>query len=279
MGKAMTDNAVTDNAMLKINSAVKVFAKGTPNEHVALDSLNLTLNKGDFVTIVGSNGAGKSTLFNAICGTFLLDSGSIILDGDDITYMKEHKRSHVIGRVFQDPMKGTAPGMTIEENIALAYSRAGKPGLGFALNKKDKEFFHNALADFGMGLEDRMKTKVGLLSGGQRQVVTLLMCTLVPPKVLLLDEHTAALDPATAEKVMNITQNVVKKYNLTTMMITHNLKSAMETGNRTIMMDSGNIILDIDEQSRKAMSLDDLLKMYSAKTRQDFDNDRMLLTR
>ncbi|MEE0057325.1 ATP-binding cassette domain-containing protein [[Bacteroides] pectinophilus] len=265
--------------MLKINSAVKVFAKGTPNEHVALDSLNLTLNKGDFVTIVGSNGAGKSTLFNAICGTFLLDSGSIILDGDDITYMKEHKRSHVIGRVFQDPMKGTAPGMTIEENIALAYSRAGKPGLGFALNKKDKEFFRNALADFGMGLEDRMKTKVGLLSGGQRQVVTLLMCTLVPPKVLLLDEHTAALDPATAEKVMEITQNVVKKYNLTTMMITHNLKSAMETGNRTIMMDSGNIILDIDEQSRKAMSLDDLLKMYSAKTRQDFDNDRMLLTR
>lgn len=279
MGKAMTDNAVTDNAMLKINSAVKVFAKGTPNEHVALDSLNLTLNKGDFVTIVGSNGAGKSTLFNAICGTFLLDSGSIILDGDDITYMKEHKRSHVIGRVFQDPMKGTAPGMTIEENIALAYSRAGKQGLGFALNKKDKEFFRNALADFGMGLEDRMKTKVGLLSGGQRQVVTLLMCTLVPPKVLLLDEHTAALDPATAEKVMEITQNVVKKYNLTTMMITHNLKSAMETGNRTIMMDSGNIILDIDEQSRKAMSLDDLLKMYSAKTRQDFDNDRMLLTR
>ena len=279
MGKAMTDNAVTDNAMLKINSAVKVFAKGTPNEHVALDSLNLTLNKGDFVTIVGSNGAGKSTLFNAICGTFLLDSGSIILDGDDITYMKEHKRSHVIGRVFQDPMKGTAPGMTIEENIALAYSRAGKPGLGFALKKKDKEFFRNALADFGMGLEDRMKTKVGLLSGGQRQVVTLLMCTLVPPKVLLLDEHTAALDPATAEKVMEITQNVVKKYNLTTMMITHNLKSAMETGNRTIMMDSGNIILDIDEQSRKAMSLDDLLKMYSAKTRQDFDNDRMLLTR
>lgn len=279
MGKAMTDNAVTDNAMLKINSAVKVFAKGTPNEHVALDSLNLTLNKGDFVTIVGSNGAGKSTLFNAICGTFLLDSGSIILDGDDITYMKEHKRSHVIGRVFQDPMKGTAPGMTIEENIALAYSRAGKPGLGFALNKKDKEFFRNALADFGMGLEDRMKTKVGLLSGGQRQVVTLLMCTLVPPKVLLLDEHTAALDPATAEKVMEITQNVVKKYNLTTMMITHNLKSAMETGNRTIMMDSGNIILDIDEQSRKAMALDDLLKMYSAKTRQDFDNDRMLLTR
>ena len=279
MGKAMTDNAMTDNAMLKINNAVKVFAKGTPNEHVALNSLNLTLNKGDFVTVVGSNGAGKSTLFNAICGTFLLDSGSIILDGDDITYMKEHKRSHVIGRVFQDPMKGTAPGMTIEENIALAYSRAGKLGLGFALNKKDKEFFRNALADFGMGLEDRMKTKVGLLSGGQRQVVTLLMCTLVPPKVLLLDEHTAALDPATAEKVMEITQNVVKKYNLTTMMITHNLKSAMETGNRTIMMGSGNIILDIGEQSRREMSLDDLLKMYSAKTRKDFDNDRMLLTK
>lgn len=267
------------DAMLEISNAVKVFAKGTPNEHVALDGLSITLNKGDFVTIVGSNGAGKSTLFNAICGTFLLDSGNIALDNEDTTYKKEHKRSHVIGRVFQDPMKGTAPGMTIEENIALAYSRASGSGFKLALNKKDVEFFRNSLSEFGMGLEDRMKTKVGLLSGGQRQVVTLLMCTLVPPKLLLLDEHTAALDPATAQKVMDITQNIVKKYNLTTMMITHNLKSAMETGNRTIMMDSGNIILDLDEKERSAMTLEDLLKMYSAKTNQDLDNDRMLLTK
>lgn len=267
------------DSMLEIRKAVKIFAKGTPNEHVALNGPSLTLNKGEFVTIVGSNGAGKSTLFNAICGTFFLDSGKVFLDGEDITYKKEHKRSHVIGRVFQDPMKGTAPGMTIEENIALAYSRAKGSGFRFALNRKDVEFFRSALEEFGMGLEDRMKTKVGLLSGGQRQVVTLLMCTLVPPKLLLLDEHTAALDPATARKVMDITCSIVKKYNLTTMMITHNLKSAMETGSRTIMMDSGSIILDLDENERSSMTLDDLLNMYSDKTSQSFDNDRMLLTR
>lgn len=267
---------MSDN-MLQINDAVKIFAKGTPNEHVALDKLNLTLKKGDFVTIVGSNGAGKSTLFNAVCGTFFLDGGKILLDGEDITYNKEYKRAHVIGRVFQDPMKGTAPGMTIEENIALAYSRANSSPLKMALNKKDVEIFRNALASFDMGLEDRMKTKVGLLSGGQRQVVTLLMCTLVPPKLLLLDEHTAALDPATAEKVMVITKSIVEKYNLTTMMITHNLNQALETGNRTIMMDSGRIILDLNEEQRSKMTLEDLLKMYSDRTKSAFDNDRMLL--
>lgn len=267
------------DAILEISNAVKAFAKGTPNENVALDGLNLTLNKGDFVTIVGSNGAGKSTLFNAVCGTFFLDGGRIVLDGEDITYKKEYKRARLIGRVFQDPMKGTAPGMTIEENIALAYSRAKRSGIVPALNKKDVEFFRSSLAGFGMGLEDRMKTKVGLLSGGQRQVVTLLMCTLVPPKLLLLDEHTAALDPATAQKVMDITQNIVRKYNLTTMMITHNLKSAIDTGNRTIMMEAGSIILDLDENERSQMTLEDLLKMYSAKTSQDMDNDRMLLTK
>lgn len=263
--------------MLEIKNAYKVFSKGTPNEHIALNELNLTLQDGDFVTVVGSNGAGKSTLFNAVCGNFWLDSGKVLLDGKDITFMAEHARAKTIGRLFQDPMKGTAPGMTIEENLALAYSRTRKRALGFALNKKDLGIFREALREFGMGLEDRMQTKVGLLSGGQRQVVTLLMCTLVPPKLLLLDEHTAALDPATAEKVMEITKKIVRKYNLTTMMITHNMASALETGNRTIMMDDGEIILDIAGIEREKMTLDDLLKMYSLKKHQVFDNDRMLL--
>ena len=264
--------------MLEIKNAVKVFSKGTPNEHTALNNLSLTLKDGDYVTIVGSNGAGKSTLFNAICGSFWLDSGSVILDGRDISFLPEYKRASIIGRVFQDPMKGTAPNLTIEENIALAYARARKGRLAFAVTKKDRAMFRDALAEFGMGLEDRMKTKVGLLSGGQRQVVTLLMCTLVPPKLLLLDEHTAALDPATAEKVMEITNNVVHKHKLTTLMITHNLSSALVTGNRTIMMDEGSIILDVSGSERAAMSLDDVLNMYSLKRNKVFDNERILLT-
>ncbi len=263
--------------MLEIKNAVKVFAKDTPNQHIALNNLSLSLKEGEFVTVVGSNGAGKSTLFNSICGNFWLDKGHIVLDGKDITYLPEHKRALQIGRVFQDPMKGTAPNLTIEENIALAYSKNKKGMFSFAVNKKEKEMFRNALSEFNMGLEDRMKTKVGLLSGGQRQVVTLLMCTLVMPKILLLDEHTAALDPATAEKVMDITNAIVKKNNLTTLMITHNLSSALVTGSRTIMMDEGDIILDISGEKRKNMSLDDLLNMYSGKKNKKFDNDRMLL--
>lgn len=263
--------------MLEIKKACKVFSKGTPNEHTALDNLNLVLQEGDFVTVVGSNGAGKSTMFNAVCGNFWLDSGRILLDGKDITFLPEHNRAKVIGRLFQDPMKGTAPSMTIEENLALAYSRTKRRLFGMALNKKDIRMFREALSEFGMGLEDRMQTKVGLLSGGQRQVVTLLMCTLVPPKLLLLDEHTAALDPATAEKVMEITKKIVNRHHLTTMMITHNMTSALETGNRTIMMDSGNIILDVSGETRAKMTLDDLLQMYSLKKHQVFDNDRMLL--
>ncbi len=263
--------------MLEIKNAVKVFAKDTPNEHMALNNLSLSLKEGEFVTIVGSNGAGKSTLFNSICGNFWLDKGHIILDGKDVTYLPEHKRALQIGRVFQDPMKGTAPNLTIEENIALAYSKNKKGMFSFAVNKKEKEMFRYALNEFNMGLEDRMKTKVGLLSGGQRQVVTLLMCTLVMPKILLLDEHTAALDPATAAKVMDITNTIVKKNNLTTLMITHNLSSALVTGSRTIMMDEGDIILDISGEKRKNMSLDDLLNMYSGKKNKKFDNDRMLL--
>ena len=225
--------------MLKIEDAKKTFLSGTPNERAALRGLNLTLNQGDFVTVVGSNGAGKSTLFNAVCGNFLLDQGRILLDGQDITFMPEHKRSRVIGRVFQDPMRGTAPHMTIEENLALSYSRSKKSPLRFAIRKSETQMFREYLSRFHMGLEDRMDAKVGLLSGGQRQVVTLLMCTMVSPKLLLLDEHTAALDPATAARVMEITKGIVEKDKLTTMMITHNLSAALETGNRTIMMDDG----------------------------------------
>lgn len=263
--------------MLEIINAQKTFLKGTPNEHQALKDLSLTLEDGDFTTIVGSNGAGKSTLFGAVCGNFMLDGGGVILDGKDITFMPEHKRARMIGRVFQDPMKGTAPNMTIEENLALAYSRNRKHPLGFAIRKKDSEMFREYLSRFSMGLEDRMDAKVGLLSGGQRQVVTLLMCTMVAPKLLLLDEHTAALDPATAEKVMDITKKIVAEQNLTTMMITHNLKSALTTGNRLLMLDSGEIILDVKGEEKNQLTLDGIMKLYSQKKNKELDNDRMLL--
>lgn len=264
--------------MLDVKNAVKIFAQGTPNEYKALDGLNLHLDAGEFVTIIGSNGAGKSTLFNAICGNFWIDKGQIFLDGEDITHKSEHKRARTIGRIFQDPMKGTAPNLTIEENLALAYSRSKRGGLAPAITKAERVMFHDALADFGMGLEDRMNTKVGLLSGGQRQVVTLLMATLVPPKLLLLDEHTAALDPATAEKVMAITKDIVEKNKLTTLMITHNVNSALETGNRTIMLDKGNIIFDIPYDERQNMTKEDLMLRYSARKHEELDNDRMLFS-
>lgn len=264
--------------MLQLKQISKTFSKSTPNEHRALQQVNLTLEDGDFVTVVGSNGAGKSTLFNVICGNFFPDAGTVSIDGKDITWMPEHKRASFIGRVFQDPMRGTAPNLTIEENLALAYSRSKRRPLHFALNKKDSAFFRESLARYDMGLENRMDTKVGLLSGGQRQVVTLLMCTLVPPKLLLLDEHTAALDPATSEKIMSITNEIVSQHHLTTMMITHNLNAALQTGNRTIMMDRGQLILDIHGKERETMSLNDLLELYSSKSNQALDNDRMLLT-
>lgn len=263
--------------MLELTNVSKTFAPGTVNEHIALKGINLSLKKGEFVTIVGSNGAGKSTLFNMICGTYTQDTGKIQLDGEDISFMPEHKRAKLIGRVFQDPMKGTAPNMTIEENLALAYSRAGSSFLSHAVSKKKREFFREEVSKFNMGLEDRMKTKIGLLSGGQRQVVTLLMCTIVTPKLLLLDEHTAALDPVTADKVMEITNNIVKENNITTMMITHNMSQALKTGTRTIMMDSGEIIIDLDSNTRKEMTVSDLLKLYREKENKEFDNDRMLL--
>lgn len=263
--------------MLEITNVSKTFAKDTVNEHKALSNVNLTLKNGEFVTIVGSNGAGKSTLFNMICGTYLQDTGKIVLDGADISFMPEHKRARLIGRVFQDPMKGTAPNMTIEENLALAYSRAGSGFFAQAVGKKKREFFRERVAEFGMGLEDRMKTKIGLLSGGQRQVVTLLMCTIVTPKLLLLDEHTAALDPVTADKVLDITNKIVKENNLTTMMITHNMSQALTTGTRTIMMDSGEIIIDLDSDTRRKMGVKELLQLYKEKENKDFDNDRILL--
>ncbi|MBO5197290.1 MAG: ATP-binding cassette domain-containing protein [Lachnospiraceae bacterium] len=263
--------------MLTINKIEKTFLKNTPNELHALRGLNLHLNKGEFVTIVGSNGAGKSTLFNAISGSFWIDSGSITLDHQDITYMPEHRRAAIVGRLFQDPMKGTAPGMTIHENLALAYSRSKRRGLQIALRKKETELFREALSEFGMGLEDRMDTRVGLLSGGQRQALTLLMSTIVTPKLLLLDEHTAALDPATAEKVMDITNKIVAKDTITTMMITHNLNSALKTGTRTIMMNAGNIVLDISGKERESMTVPQLLDLYSKKSETELATDRILL--
>ena len=263
--------------MLDIQNALKVFEKGTPSEHTALNHVSLHLDRGEFVTVIGSNGAGKSSLFNAICGVFLLNEGRILLDGKDITFEKEHRRALTIGRVFQDPMKGTAPHMTIEENLSLAYSRVMARPLSFSPSARQRALFRNRLSEFGMGLEDRMKTQVGLLSGGQRQAVTLLMCTIVPPKLLLLDEHTAALDPATAEKVMEITKKTVEKDHLTTLMITHNISASLTTGNRTLMMDSGEILFDFSGEQRRGMTVDGLMKLYSVNRHRVLDNDRMLL--
>ena len=236
----------------------------------------LHLNAGDFVTIVGSNGAGKSTLFNAISGVFSVDEGTIRLDSKNITNMKEYKRAYDIGRLFQDTMKGTAPNMTIEENLALAYSRkAGKSF--FAVNKQDREYFTELLKQLDLGLESRMKAKVGQLSGGQRQAVSLLMSTISQPKLLLLDEHTAALDPATARKVLDITTRIVSEGRITTMMITHDMQAALTLGNRTIMMDDGKIIFDISGEERAKMTVEDLLECYHENSRKKLTNDRMLL--
>lgn len=262
--------------MLELTNLRKTFARGTVNAHVGLDGLSLHLDAGEFVTVLGSNGAGKSTLFNAICGSFMLDGGRIRLDGQDITFLPEHMRARQIGRVFQDPMRGTAPGMTIEENMALAYTRAHSGPFSMALSRKKYKLFRDALARYGMGLEDRMKTRVGLLSGGQRQVVTLLMCTLVTPKLLLLDEHTAALDPATAEHIMDITNQIVHEGHITTMMITHNIRSALANGSRTIMLDAGKLMLDVSGETRAQMTVDGLMKLYSDTKKEALDNDRML---
>ena len=242
-----------------------------------LKGVSLSAAAGEVHGLLGGNGAGKSTLFSAIGGSFWADSGAIFLDGKNITYDPEHKRAAKIGRLFQDPMKGTAPHMTIEENLALSYSRSQRRGLRLAVCRRDRDFFRSALAEFDMGLEDRMDTKVGLLSGGQRQALTLLMSTIVPPKLLLLDEHTAALDPATAEKIMAITNQIIQKNRLTTMMITHNIQSALSSGSRTVMMDSGKIILDLSGVEREKMTVAGLMELYRAKQHKVLDNDRMLL--
>lgn len=265
--------------MLLLKQINKTFHPGTVNERKALKDINLQLEEGDFVTVIGSNGAGKSTLFNMVSGNFLADSGSIELDGVDLTFMKEHKRAQYIGRLFQDPLKGTAPSMTIEENLVLAYMRTVGRKFGMGVSQKDRALFREKLAQLDLGLEDRMKTKVGLLSGGQRQAVTLMMSTLVTPKLLLLDEHTAALDPATADKVLDITKEIVQKNNITTMMITHNIQSALELGNRTIMMDDGRIILDIKGKEREGMTVEKLLECFKKESHKVLDNDRMLLAK
>ena len=261
--------------MLTISNISKTFNPGTVNEKQALTGLSLHLERGDFVTIIGSNGAGKSTLFNAISGSFLTDSGSILLAGRDITFQPEYRRAKRIGRLFQDPLRGTAPGMTIEENLALA---AGSGGWFSHMTKRDRERFRDRLALLEMGLEDRMRQPVGLLSGGQRQALTLLMATMVPPKLLLLDEHTAALDPGTAEKVLALTKDIVARQNITCLMVTHNMKNALELGNRTLMMDAGRIVLDIGGEERKGLTVEDLLSRFRAGAGKDLDNDRILLS-
>lgn len=263
--------------MLNLKNISKTFHPGTVNEKKALNMVNLHLDAGDFVTIIGSNGAGKSTLFNAISGTFYVDAGVILLGDKNMTGIPDYKRAYDIGRLMQDPMKGTAPSMTIEENLALAYTRKAKKSF-FALNKRDASHFRNLLATLDLGLENRMKTKVGHLSGGQRQAVTLLMCTISSPKLLLLDEHTAALDPATAQKILKITTDIVTESKITTMMITHDIKAALSLGNRTIMMDEGEIILDIKGKERSEMTVEELLTYYSKKRNKQLTNDRMLLS-
>lgn len=263
--------------MLDIQNLSKTFNPGTVNEKKALSSLSLHLDEGDFVTIVGSNGAGKSTLFNAIAGSFYADEGSISLAGKDITFMPEHERSRRIGRLFQDPLRGTAPSMTIEENLALAYLRAAHGNPFSRISKKDKEFFAEQLKQLDMGLENRMKNPVGLLSGGQRQALTLMMATMNPPKLLLLDEHTAALDPGAAEKVLNITRRIVEEENLTCLMVTHNMESALALGNRTLMMNQGRILFDVSGEERKGLTVADLLLRFKAEAGKNLDNDRMLL--
>ena len=261
--------------MLNISHISKTFNPGTVNEKKALTDLSLHLAPGEFVTIIGSNGAGKSTLFNAICGSFLTDEGSITLGGRDITFRPEYKRARVIGRLFQDPMRGSAPGMTIEENLALA---AGSGGWFSRMTGKDRARFREQLSLLDMGLEDRMKQPVGLLSGGQRQALTLLMATIVPPQLLLLDEHTAALDPGTAEKVLKVTREVVERHKITTLMVTHNMQQALDLGSRTLMMDSGRIVLDVAGEERRGLTVGDLLKRFTAGAGKDLDNDRILLS-
>ena len=260
--------------MLEMQGVVKTFYPGTPDERVALDNVTLSVRDGDFISVIGANGAGKSTLFNAICGSFPLDSGQIILDGQNITRMPEHRRARQIGRLFQDPMRGSAPDMSIEENLALA---AGMSGWLSRVTAADRARFRDRLALLDIGLEDRMHQPVGLLSGGQRQALTLLMATYQAPKLLLLDEHTAALDPGTAEKVLRMTRSIVEEGHLTCLMITHNMQSALDLGNRTLMMDRGRIIYDVTGEERAGLTVSDLTDRFRERAGRALTNDRMLL--
>ena len=260
--------------MLKLENISLTFNKGTINERNVINNLSLEVKEGDFITIIGSNGAGKSTLFNLIAGTYLSDSGTIILDNENVTMQSDHKRAKKIGRLFQDPVMGSSPNMTIEENLCLA---AGNGGWLSITSSKQKDEFKQRLSLLNMGLEDRMSSQVGLLSGGQRQALTLVMATYNPPKILLLDEHTAALDPATADKVLELTKNIVSENKLTCLMITHNMHQALELGNRTIMMDDGKIILDVKGTERDKLDVPDLLKKFKDLSGKELDNDRILL--
>jgi putative ABC transport system ATP-binding protein len=263
--------------MLKINSVYKTFNAGTINEKKALNGVDLHLNPQDFVTVIGGNGAGKSTILNMIAGVYPIDRGSIILDNVDITSLPEYKRASYLGRVFQDPMKGTAANMEIQENLAIAYRRGKKRGLSWGISKEEKELFHEKLKVLGLGLEDRMTSKVGLLSGGQRQALTLLMATLQQPKVLLLDEHTAALDPKTAKNVLTLTNEIIQADKLTAIMITHNMKDAIKYGNRLIMMHEGRVVFDIAGEEKKNLQVSDLLAKFEQASGGEFANDRMML--
>lgn len=263
--------------MLEIRNVTKVFNPGTVNEKVALDNFSLTLDDGDFVTVIGGNGAGKSTMMNAIAGVWLVDSGQIIIDGEDVTKLSEHKRAKFLGRVFQDPMTGTAATMGIEENLALAKRRGRRRTLRPGISKKEREEFRELLKILGLGLEDRLTSKVGLLSGGQRQALTLLMATLQKPKLLLLDEHTAALDPKTAAKVLETTEYIVNKDKLTTLMITHNMKDAIAHGNRLIMLNDGKVILDIKGEEKKRLTVEDLLHKFGEASGEEFTSDKAIL--
>lgn len=265
--------------MLEIKNVYKTFNAGTVNEKVALKGLDLTLEDGDFVTVIGGNGAGKSTMLNAVAGVWPVDMGKIIIDGKDVTRLSEHQRAKYIGRVFQDPMMGTAATMQIDENLALAARRGLARTLKTGITKKEHDEYYELLKTLDLGLENRMTSKVGLLSGGQRQAVTLLMATLKKPKLLLLDEHTAALDPATAEKVLELTKSIVAEKKITCLMVTHNMHQALELGNRTLMMDGGRIVFDVKGEERSKMTVDDLLEKFRENAGKALDNDRILLSK
>ena len=264
--------------MLEIQNVSKTFNAGTVNEKTALNGLNLKLNEGDFVTVIGGNGAGKSTMLNAVAGVWPIDEGKILIDGIDVTKLSEHQRAAYIGRVFQDPMTGTAATMQIEENLALAARRGKRRGLRVGITKAERERYRELLKSLDLGLEDRLTARVGLLSGGQRQALTLLMATLVTPKLLLLDEHTAALDPGTADKVLELTKKIVAENHLTCLMITHNMHDALALGNRTLMMDHGRIVLDVADEERAHMTVDGLLQRFAENVGHALDNDRILLS-